>query len=250
MHRDRPSTAKILLLLAGTIGGVQPALAQSSQHRTVLLDLRLGTAAADLPDDAFIDYACGTNGGPPGRALNSFLDFALCPPEPSGLHEVAFSYDDELEYRALARGDLSGAEVNGGTTISSYPVYASALFDDAGILRGLRAVTDDRIELRARTNAYLMPDVIHIQFGRDGWDCIDRRPEKGQEPLAGQYVDQSCSKTVDGMLIYTEAHLFRRAGQTEVNRDTGDLNRGQFESTSRLDIRAAGAPVDARGRPL
>src|SRR5262245_11788292 len=132
-------TSTGLLLGAVLIAACSPALAQdaSSQHRTGLLDLKLGTAAADLPEDAFIDYACGTNGGPPGKALGSFTDFATCAPEKSGLHEVAFRYDDELEYRLLAQGLDNTAELNGGTKVSAYPVYASALFDDQGILRGL-----------------------------------------------------------------------------------------------------------------
>jgi hypothetical protein len=239
-----------LLLLALLGGGIHGAMAQQNQHRTNLLDLRLGTAAAALPEEAFIDYACGTGGGPPGRAIGSFRDFAACSPEPSGLHEVGFRYDDELEYKFLARGDANGAEMNGGTTISGYGIYASALFDDAGILRGLRAVTDDRETLRNRSYAYLLADYLQNYFGRDGFVCVEREPARGQEPLAGKFVNQACSKTADGLLLYTEAHLFRKAGQTEVNSHTGQLNRGQFESSTRLEIREAGAAVDAAGRPL
>jgi len=250
MSRDRLNCGKALLAVTAALLCVPVAIGQSSQHRTSLLDLKLGTAVSELPEEAFIDYACGTNGGPPGRMLGSFEDFTLCAAETSGLHEVTFRYDDELEYLALARGDLNGAEINGGTTIANYPVYASALFDHAGILRGLRAVTDERAELRQRTNAYLMPDFIWNLFGREGWDCVDRDAAGGKEPLAGRYVNRSCTKTTDGMLIYTEAHLFRKAGQTEINRSTGRLNRGQFDSSARLDIREAGAPADSAGKPL
>lgn len=250
MPRNRPNCGRALLALAAALLCAPVAIGQSSPHRTTLLDLELGSAARALPEEAFIDYACGTNGGPPGRMLGSFEDFTSCAAEASGLHEVTFRYDDELEYRALARGDLNGAEINGGTTVATYPVHASALFDDAGILRGLRAATDDRIELRERTNAYLMADFILNFFGREGWNCIDRDAVRGEEPLAGRYINQSCSKTINGMLIYTEAHLFRKAGQTEINRSTGRLNRGQFDSSARLDIRDAGAPTDSAGKPL
>lgn len=241
---------RIALLLAALLGTTGLAVAQGSQHRTGLLDLKLGTAAAALPEEAFIDYACGTGGGPPGLPVGSFRDFAACAPEPGGLHEVAFRYDDELEYRFLAHGDATGAEINGGTAIAEHGIYASALFDDAGILRGLRAVTDDRETLRNRTYSYLLADYLQNYFGRDGFACVDHDPVRGQEPLAGTYVNETCSKTADGLLVYTEAHFFRKAGQVEVNSHTGQLNRGQFESSARLEIRAAGAPVDAAGRPL
>ena len=42
--------------------------------------------------------------GPPARVLKSFGEFAQCPVErATGLHEVWFRYDDEMEYVARAR---------------------------------------------------------------------------------------------------------------------------------------------------
>jgi hypothetical protein len=238
-----------LLLLAG-LAFVTPAVAQSSQHRTDLLDLALGTAARDLPEEAFIDFACGTGGGPPAQPIGGFTDFAKCAAEASGLHEVAFRQDDELEYKLLAHHDTNGAETNGGTRISAYPALISALFDDQGILRGLRAVSDTRIDLRERTNSFQMAEAVRIRYGADGWHCVDLPAGKGEEPIATQFVKQDCDKTTGGMLIHTEARLLRRAGETEINRDTGRLVQGQFESSARIEIREAGARTDATGRPL
>jgi uncharacterized protein YjbI with pentapeptide repeats len=239
-----------VLLVTTALAVCAPATAQQSQHRTGLLDLTLGTAAGALPEEAFIDYACGTNGGPPGKPIGSFRDFAGCAPESSGLHEVTFRYDDELEYRLLARGDAGGAEINGGTAISGYAIYASALFDDAGTLRGLRAVTDDRETLRNRTNSYVMADYLQNYFGREGFACTDHEPVKGEGPLGNTYVNQTCSKTANGMTISTEAHLFRKAGQTVVNAHTQQVNRGQFESSARLEIIAAGDSPEAAPAPV
>jgi hypothetical protein len=244
----RPAVLATLSWLA--VGADSLAQDVSSQHRTNLFDLRLGTAAADLPEEAFIDYACGTIGGPPGAALSSFRDFGKCKAEPSGLHEVTFRYDDEAEYRFLARGEMNAAEAAGGTLIASYPVYASALFDGGGILRGLRAVTDERTELRQRTNAYMMAEGVQIQFGKDGFACTDTPPANGQEPMLGKFINRTCNRKVNGLLIHTEAHYFRKAGQTEVDRYSGQVNRGQFDSWSRVDIREAGAPLDQNGRPV
>ena len=36
-----------------------------------------------LPDE-FVDYACGTNGGPPSLPLTGWSDYKRCRPEPSG----------------------------------------------------------------------------------------------------------------------------------------------------------------------
>lgn len=246
----------IAMALAALFASGAPALAQqydptqSSQHRTNLLDLKLGTAAKDLPEEAFIDFACGTMGGPPSVPIGGFTDFAKCPAEKSGLHEVEFRQDDELEYKFLAHEDPDDADTNGGTRISVYPAITSALFDDKGILRGLRAVTDDRVALRNRAMSYMMADAVRNMYGMDGWQCTDHPAANGEEPVSGSYINQSCSKTTQGQLIYTEAHLFRRAGETEINRDTGRVEHGLFESTARVEIREAGAPVDDKGVPL
>lgn len=245
-----PSLRPALIAALGGILLAAPVLAQSSQHRTDLLDLRLGTAAADLPEEAFIDFACGTRGGPPAQPIAGFTDFARCAPEATGLHEVAFRQDDELEYRLLAHGDTVGAETNGGNRVSAYPALTSALFDDHGILRGLRAVTDDRIDLRERANSFLMAEAVRIRYGADDWSCVDLPAANGEEPIATEFVKQDCNKTAEGMLIHTEARLLRRAGETGIDRDTGRLVQGQFESSARIEIRQAGAKVDAAGRPL
>ena len=61
-------------------------------------DLELGTPADALPQNDYIDYACGTQGGPPSLPLRGWVEFARCAAEPSGLHEVYFRYDDEFRF--------------------------------------------------------------------------------------------------------------------------------------------------------
>src|SRR5260370_37511415 len=80
--------------------------AKERPRRLEIWDLQLGAQADQLPDE-FVDYACGTNGGPPAAPLNGFAEFRRCRAEPSGLREVYFRYDDELEYLAKAN-DLIG----------------------------------------------------------------------------------------------------------------------------------------------
>src|SRR5262245_20423848 len=80
------------------------APAVSAQTRAPKIwDIKLGTPVDALPQD-FVDPACGTNGGPPARVLRSFADFSQCMVErTTGLREVWFRYDDEMEYVARAR---------------------------------------------------------------------------------------------------------------------------------------------------
>ena len=82
------------------------AQADDRPTRLNVWDIKIGEAAAKIPD-GFINYACGTNGGPPSLPIANFTEFRKCRPDANGLHEVYFEYDDELEYRARALEDLS-----------------------------------------------------------------------------------------------------------------------------------------------
>ena len=79
--------------------------ARGQQPPPQIWDMKFGTPVGDLPDEEFVDPACGTNGGPPGLRLGSFEEFAKCRAESSGLREIWFRYDDELEYIARAARD-------------------------------------------------------------------------------------------------------------------------------------------------
>ena len=89
--------AALALCCAGTA-------AQAQKPPPKIWDLKLGIPVSALPLSDYVDPACGTNGGPPARVLRSFADFAQCAVErTTGLREVWFRYDDEMEYIGRAR---------------------------------------------------------------------------------------------------------------------------------------------------
>ena len=122
--------------LAGALilGSASAALAQQPLPR--IWDVMPGTPVGELPEEEFVDPACGTNGGPPGLRIASFEDFARCRPEASGLREIWFRYDDELEYIARAARDPDAVARNNAMVVLGQPVILSVLIDRAGIIRG------------------------------------------------------------------------------------------------------------------
>src|SRR5579859_1588407 len=137
----------------GLLVGIFAALAASADaqtaRRATIWDLKVGAPIAEQPKPIeFRGFACGSNGGPPRAPLTGWADFKRCPAEPDGLHEVYFEYDDENEY--VARAHDNDREINrwAGTHEVTFPVVTSALFDDAGVLKGIRLVTDARPEHR------------------------------------------------------------------------------------------------------
>ena len=233
----------LLAAAAGAVGvlAVSGAMAQqpSRQDRPIRLevwDLKLGTAVQSLPD-AFGDYACGTNGGPPSIPLTGWRDFRRCRAEASGLHEVYFRYDDELEYWAKANDFATEIARYSGTKVYDFPVVLSALFNEDGILAGLRIVSDPRDKSRDRDEAYTLRNFLTARFGRDGWACTDHPPAGGEEPVGRTFIKQDCQKTLAGKEIAVlQTRYLRKKGQSQFDPHSGKQTEDQFESTVRFEL--------------
>lgn len=213
------------------------ALAAADPRDGDIEDIRLGMPASALSTERYMEFACGTAGGPPGRALAGWVDFAACPRDKStGLHEVAFRFDDEAEYIARARRDTEWLGRYGGTRLAGQPVLLSLLFDDAGIVRGMRIVSDDRADVVDRKTANLFGLRLMQRYDEDGWTCIDRPPSAGRTPIGGTYLDRDCTKIFNGdRTLSLNIRQFRRAGQRGLD-PNGNYAPGQFENSVRLDI--------------
>jgi hypothetical protein len=227
---------RILALVGLLLGAAMPAGAQERPPRLEVWDLQLGSRVDQLPDE-FVDLACGTNGGPPSVPLNGWNDFKRCRPEPSGLREVYFRYDDELEYWAKANNLADQMEQYSGTKTYGFPVVVSALFDAQGSLGGIRIVSDPRDTSQNRDEAYLLRNFLTARFGRDNWQCQDLALEGGETPVDGVFVKQRCGKQIDdktSALLVTR--YLRKPGQSRVDPQSGRETTGQFESTARFEL--------------
>jgi hypothetical protein len=228
----------VVLLVAFSTGAPRELSAQEpgSRYTGDIRDLRLGLTAETMPEGYF-DFACGTNGGPPSQPIEGWADFARCRPEPSGLREVYVTFDDEWAEIARANPDvdLNWVHQFSGTVIAGFPVIVSVLFDEAGVVRGIRAVTDPRASVEKRSDAYLFSIPINRRFGSDGWACEDLPRETGETEIGGMFIKRSCRKLADGRELVIETHFYRRRGQTGFDFQ-GQFVEGEFESTTRFEI--------------
>ena len=208
-------------------------------RRLEVWDIQLGAKLADLPDD-FIDYACGTNGGPPATPLAGWRDFRRCRAEASGLREVYFRYDDELEYWAKANNFSTEMRKYSGTKVFDFPVVLGARFDEQGILAGIRIVSDPRDTSRDREEGYLLRNFLNARYGREGWDCVDLPPEDGETPVFRTFIKQRCKKTIEsGAIAEMQTTYLRKKGQAEIDPQSGRQTEGQFESMLRFELTVA-----------
>jgi hypothetical protein len=239
------------MLMLGILGLIAAAPAQEL-HRSTIWDLVLGAPVAAQPAPReFQGFACGSNGGSPRAPLTGWADFKRCPAEPDGLHEVYFEYDDEIEY--IARAHDNDREISrwAGTHEVMFPVITSALFDDSGILQGIRLVTDPRPDHRndvteadrkKREESYLLGGVMASRFGIEPErDCKSLPPGEGESAVGSLFIKQVCERKdpAGGRRIVVRANLFRKPGQSGVNPQLPtQLTLGQFESSARLEIYA------------
>jgi uncharacterized protein YjbI with pentapeptide repeats len=235
--RSNPA-AFLLLLLPIAAGAVaQPAFGQDDvDFEPSVWDLTLGLHASELATDQFADFACGTNGGPPSVPIANWTDYAHCAAEDeTGWHEVYFQFDDLYEYVALARGDLYRAALYEFTSVYSRPVIASALFDADGFMRGLRLVTDPRVDLSTREQAYTLGGFLQARYDGD-WACEQLPRGEGETPYGGIFIKRLCTLIDEaaGMSRSIETHLYRRPGQTILNPENIPTE-GYFESATRME---------------
>jgi hypothetical protein len=225
-------------MLAGSlaIAAAATAIGQAPPARLEIWDIALGTRVEQLPDE-FVDHACGTNGGPPSLPLNGFAEFRRCRPEASGLREVYFRYDDELEYWAKANGIADQMEEFSGTRTYGFPVIVSVLIDAAGVVAGIRIVSDPRDTSQNRDEAYFLRNFLTARFGRDHWQCQDLPLENGETPVDGVFVKQDCRKEVDATTSATlTTRYLRKPGESRIDPHTGRETSGQYESMARFEL--------------
>jgi hypothetical protein len=222
-----------------------PVYSQPSEQpkRYTIQDIRIGDMASSIPDE-FVNYACGTNGGPPSISLTQFKDFMKCKADANGLHEVYFEYDDELEYEARALDDVARIRMYAGTTLFEFPIVASVLFGDTGRVRGKRMVTDPRQHVsRDRLEFWELANFVRLNFGDDPWTCRDLPPDEGEGPAGTRFLKNHCEKTTAGMHLILEQRFFQKKGQTFLDPVTGKAQPDAFESATRFEMYDSGVAL-------
>lgn len=220
------------LVLAGALANAEPA----QQPLPRIWDVQLPTRVSDLPDEEFVDPACGTNGGPPGLPIGTFERFERCRPEASGLREIWFRYDDEWEFIARAARDPDAIARNNAMVVLGQPVTLSILVDGAGLVQGYRVFTDPRADEELRSRAYGVAIAFKARFGTEGWTCHDAPPAEGETPILGTFVNERCEKVADGQAITVESRYYHKPGQAMLDPNTGLPTVNQFESSARLQM--------------
>ena len=211
---------------------VGPGVVLAQQRPARIFDVRLGAHVDLLPTKDFVQPSCGNNGGPQGLALSAFGQFRQCRPEPGGLREVWFEYDDTAEFAALARRQPGRRRT---TSLLDQPVVLSVLVNEEGLVMGYRVITDSRAEPALRQQAHQIALHFKARFKLDG-DCVDLPAAEGESAFDGVFIKEVCTKAENGLLIKSQARFYYRAGQQFYDPNTGMPMANAFESSARLEV--------------
>ncbi len=230
----------LMLMVAGLTGlpGIAAAQDIAIEPDFDIWDVQLGQPVTLIPDSVAAIVACGTNGGPTSIELRSFGDWAQCTPEASGLREITFTYDDEKDYIARAL-ELEFRALAGGTSVYAHPVIVSILVDDKGLSQGIRIVTDDRASDRDRRFAVVLSKNFQARFGPWNLTCQDIPMQEGEQKVGNEFIHQRCTGTnpdASGQRVLIEGSYLRKKGQEGLNIDTQQVNKGYYQSQTRLEL--------------
>jgi hypothetical protein len=193
------------LILALTSVSDRTAVAAEDPLEGDLRDLSVGMTVDELPTERYVDLACGNRGGEPGKPIDGWKDYAACPADEAGLHEVAFAYAEDNPWAAVN-------DKWEGTKVAGHPVQPSLLITADGVVKGIRIVTNGR-RLYLKKKAYLLPVRIMGRYGRDGWACEEAEPGGGKTAIGGMFIDRTCEKIFHDRHLVMKVDLYRTAEQ-------------------------------------
>jgi hypothetical protein len=227
---------RMTLLAIGAALALSVGAAQAQRAATKIWDIKLGTPVSALSRNDFVDPACGTNGGPPAKVLQGFEDYAQCAVEPAtGLREVWFRYDDELEYVARARRSDIMIRQYSQNSLAGQPIITSFLVDEAGLVQGYRIVNDPRVESQTRIAAFGLADLFRGIAGT-GLTCTDLPLAEGERPIDDWYLKQICELKTDARVVRIEARRYYKPGQFAVDPNENRPTENLFESSARIEV--------------
>lgn len=206
-----------------------------AQGRHDVWDLQIGQSASALPRD-FVEFACGTNGGPPARPLGGFADYLSCKAGETGLYEVYFRYNDEDEYVARALEQAHDIERLRGTRVYGFDATISALLDSAGVLSGIKIVSDPRgVEPGIRNDQWRLGALLMRHFGTEGWSCENLPLGERESPVTSFFVKKRCGKRTAEAIFRMEQDYYHRRGESFTD-EFGKVQPTYFVSTSRFEM--------------
>jgi hypothetical protein len=208
MSKHRSAIGGVAFAVAVT--AAVPAMATAADLR----DISVGMAITGVPGAGYVNLSCAAD---KARKLSGWAQWSDCPVGADQTRAIRFEYDP-----ATARE---------GTMVAGHPAILTVQVDQDARIAALTIETDPKARLYMKKKAFLLGLQAKSRYGEDGWTCAGAQPAGDKQEVGGVFVDERCTKTIDGRSIEIERHLYR-----EPNKELKD-----FTDESRIIIRRAGS---------
>lgn len=201
--RRRSAVIALLTGAAVLLGGAVASAESGGDVR----GFRIGQDIRTLSTDDYYAFGCAADGAPIDKSLASWSDFAACPPNDQGLHEVRFNYKrPDQEVTAFSRKWL-------GTKIAGHRVWLSLLIDPAGSIAGIKYRTDPTASEFFKKKAYLLGQRVKRQYGEAPWQCRNVAGAEKLRPVGGVFINEQCRQELADRTIHMTTRLYREPDQ-------------------------------------
>jgi len=246
--RAHPTAVAITLalILAGAASAQQP----SARIRSTIWDVQLGTSVSELPEEEFVDPACGTNGGPPAWSQTASSSSRAARGNLRHARDMV-SIRRRAETIARAARDPDAVARNNAMVVLGQPVILS-LWSTRRSVQGFRIFTRSACRARPAGDAYRVAVAFTARFGPDGWECatISRRL-RARTPIMGTFVKRLFRRYRTGSrLPWRAATIQIRAGMLDPNTGRTTVNQlrarraSSWSDRGRAEVRRTSASVD------
>ncbi len=166
--------------------------ARAQTEESDLREFSVGMPFTALPPHGYTGFTCVAGSG---EALGGWADYAKCPTDAAGRHEVGFRYDDKPEHE---------------TKVAGQPMRLSLLLGEDGTVDGIRMRTDPTARLFLHKRGYIFGEQVKARYGETGWACSEAAPSGTEEGVGGIFVREHCEKTIGIRHLVLDRELFRR----------------------------------------
>ena len=158
-----------------------------------------------------------------------------------------FIYDDEWEYIARAQREERIINRYSANTFFRQPIITSLMIDEAGLVQGYRVITDPRARPEVRIEGFMLSGPFKGMFSDAPWACANIPRGERQEPIEGIFINTVCELRSEAHVVKLEVHHFLKPGQDLRNIQRHlEVEAGEFESSTRLEVYSTEAVRDAR----
>ena len=158
-----------------------------------LRDFSVGLSVEGVPERGYVNLRCKDK-----TEILKWSSFKKCQKDSNNYYVISFEYDERFAV----------TEEYEGTQVSGHPVLINIAVDESGILQEININTDPKAPFYFRKQSHLLWLRVYSKYGSQGWECIDKIPEKDHIKIGKKYINNKCVKIIKNKSITIQSQFY------------------------------------------